>query len=658
MLPYASFSSIKIPELKCLKNFFPTFFIKKEGYAHFISKEAATKNLDHFQFTTVDLAEIAAKTEEDLKENWNFLLNEIMEILAVLSAANKMELSTKQNLEDILGKLSFDNIQAFFDILAVTTAEKDLPSLPEFTLQAFSSTLLIDRFKEKYPDLFDSLEKWIQKAAKCLPEELPSFHNREERIKKSRHSNVVTRFFPNLMHIFLKAFDLFDAARPPDTLYEYGVLAALYFHFFKLPYVLIGGLAAFMATPLEVLLTAVCLMGMAVGMLYLYLRWLKKCPDEVSYCENLTKKFQNGEIDPVLCREPEYAEGLGCFGNGKHDTRVNLVLVGEPGTGKTEWIRGLPEHMPGKKVFVFQNWQLFGASSSVKSAAEKMSDAFKEVRFYEQEVLFVCDELGDAFESRPKDLSAFLKPILGNKGIQFIAVMTLAQWEALKEADLAFQERFKPIVFQSTHDTQTKKILLDRVRRHAQDISVTDSFLNKLIEETNKQQGHCQPRKAIKLLNELINKVHEFNPDHYTSSELISAKEDLRNLREQTELADTPLSDPFSERYRVYLEDVKKATKAVKRLEKEVDQKKGLLKKIIQYQRHHRLFLKTMKSAARQLTDPLLLEENKKEDLQKTFLFTHFFACRRLQKAVEEMTHGLHSKDLFTSLHDSLIYTS
>lgn len=618
----------------------------------FTQEESTGKKLDPLRITPLDLGDLASQCEEDLNQKWDHHLSQVMDAL-MQEQGSPLEEIQRQNLQQIFEKLTFKNIQIFFDYLVKKSAKGDTYTPAETALEAMPLKIMLDMLKEKYPETFLGLENWIETVVGCLPEELPPTASREERLEASRSSNVITRFFPNLAHIFLRAFDLFDTARPPETLYEYGVLVTLYFHFFQMPYVLFQGLSQVIQNPLNVLAVATCIIGMAVGILYLQLRW-QKCPDDVSYCVNLTREFKNGKLDPVLCRETEYAEGLGCIGNGKHHTRVNFVLIGEPGTGKTEWINGLPALLPDKKIFALQNGKLFGISSCVISAAEKMANAFWEVRFYENEIVFVCDELGDAFDSRPADLEAFLKPVLGNKSIQFIAVMTNEQWEALKKRDKGFEERFKPIFLKPTQNGQTERILADRVRRCAKDIHVTHEALLKVIEETNKLVGHSQPRKAIGVLNEMINKVHQFNPDNYSTPELREAQDALSNLRLRSELSDSPLRDPFSERCIEYLAKVEKAKQTVTDLEKLVIKQKKLVTKITKFLRHDKYYQEMMNAAARRLTSSQSMDEKEKEQWQKRFVFSNFFALQKLKVSIDKLLNKLNA-DIYVCMNSSTV---
>lgn len=644
-------------------NEFPWFFQKSNPTTKpkpipipkfsFTQHESTGKKLTPSQIQPIQLTDLALQYKEELNQKWDHHLKQVLDAL-IQQQGIPLDETQKQNLQQIFEKLSFENITMFFDHLVEKAAENDTRELVEIALEAVPLHPMINLLKEKYPQNFVELEEWIQTVASCLPEELPPTMSREEHLEASRSSNVVTRFFPNLSHIFLRAFDLFDTARPPDTLYEYGVLVTLYFHFFQIPYILFQGLSALLTSPVHVVVTATSILGMAVGLLYVYLRWGQKRPEKVSYCENRSEKFQRGEFEPVLCREAEYAEGLGCLGNGKHHTRVNFVIIGEPGCGKTEWINGLPAHLPDKTIYAFQNSQLFGGGFSSKSAAEKMEDAFRDVRFYENEVVFVCDELGDAFANNPKDLAAFLKPVLGNRSIQFIAVMTKEQWEGVKKEDKAFEERFKPITLEPTQDVQTERILADRVRRCAKDIYVTHAALLKIIEETNKLQGHSQPRKAIGVLNELINKVHQFNPENYSTPELRAAQDELSNLLLQSAWSDHPLRDPFSESSKKYLEKLNEAKEKVACLEAVVNTQKELIRKIVKCFRHDKYYQEMMHSAARQLTSPRLLEEPEKERLQKRFVFSNFFAFQKLKSSIDKLLKELRD-DVYVCINTTAV---
>lgn len=585
------------------------------------------QSLDH-SFIPIEMSTLLPQTTEELNKQWDALVDELTKKLI----ASSPDEESRKNFEAILSKLSFENIEKFFNHLIDNSVEC---SIDASIIQLLPLEQVIDQLKGKLPH-FRGIEEWMEAVAASLPNE-PTIFSSEKQHEHSRSRNVVTRFFPNLMNTFLRTFDLFDGARPPDTLYEYGVLVTLYFHFFKLPYFLFQGLSAFQTTPLNVLITGTCVLAMGAGLLYTYLRWIKKCPEKVSYCENLTEKMQQEPPDPVLCRDLEYAKALSCMGTGNGPTGINLVIIGEPGAGKTEWTKGLIQRLPDKKVFRFQNTHLFGVSSSVTSVSEKISEAFREVESYEQEVVFIFDEQGDAFDDRPKDLTICLKPALEKKKIQFIAVMTMEQWEELKKKDKSFEERYKPIVLEPMDKKQTKEVLFQRVQRHAPDIGITSEMLDKIIEETDQIKNHVQPRKAVNRLDEWINQIRNFNPADYKPKHLIDAELELANLKGEFALNYGLSTDPFSVEYQKHDKEIQATQAKVEEIRKEVEEQKVLIKKVIDLQKRQRQYARRAKQLVREVTVNPSLPQEKKEALQKEFIFTEFFACRKIKRLIDQM---------------------
>lgn len=370
-------------------------------------------------------ARINNLSPEKLNNSWSIYLKEVSEEIL-----NHSDLRSHPDLKKVLNSLESKNLELFFEKLASAEIEKPSVSAVEETLKLIDIHQMEACLKTKNP-FFKDAKAWASE-----------FHTVEKKqvspmiAATGNTQNVVTRFFPNLFHIFLKAFNLFDSEKPPATLYEYGVLATMYFQFFSLAYFLIKGLSSLMG-PIHTMLTSTLILGLTVGAIYAYFRWIKKCPKQVIFCENISDKHRQGKLHPVIGREEEFRQALACLNDTQKGTTVNLLIVGEPGVGKSEFLNGLAQRISNREVFWFKTWSLFGAPNAFQSPGEKVEEAFREVRGFEQKVIFLCPELGDA-----KELTTFLKPVLSNESIQFVGEMTRQQYEDLKKERYSFRKTF------------------------------------------------------------------------------------------------------------------------------------------------------------------------------------------------------------------------
>ena len=517
------------------------------------------------QQLTPSLANLAAFASQDLNKFWSQSLDRVMsELLAQPELAKPEHAPIKAELKKVLQKLELPNLELFFEKLAKTEIERPSSKQVSELLDLIDLGKIEACIKSKNP-FFNGCRAWASEyAASGFCQEA------KQTARATRTHNVVTQFFPNLGYTLRRAFDLFDSSHPPSSLYEYGVLITMYFHFFCLPYILFKALSAVIAAPAMVLLTATLIIGLTVGALYVYLRWIRSCPKQVIFCENLSEKHRNGELHPVTGREDEFRQALACLNPTKQGTTVNLLLIGEPGVGKTEFMNGLAQRLKDREVFKFKNWSLFGAPGAIQSPGDKMETAFREVKGFEQKPVFCCDELGDAKDQ----VAAFLKPVLNNDSIQFVGSMTKAQYEKLKLEDKAFEERFKPIFLNPTNKEQTIRILKEKIRRSAPDLSYSQKALEKIF-ELSELRGYCQPRRAITILDQLINRVQQFKIEQYTTPELSAATEALNCLKAHSSGIDSPLCRPLSGECVVFLSQYNQAKKKVEELEREVQMKRS-----------------------------------------------------------------------------------
>ncbi|MBQ3692815.1 MAG: ATP-dependent Clp protease ATP-binding subunit, partial [Clostridia bacterium] len=66
-----------------------------------------------------------------------------------------------------------------------------------------------------------------------------------------------------------------------------------------------------------------------------------------TYCENLTKKAENNELDMIIGRDQEIGRVIQIL---SRRTKNNPCLIGEPGVGKTAIAEGLAQRIASGDV--------------------------------------------------------------------------------------------------------------------------------------------------------------------------------------------------------------------------------------------------------------------------------------------------------------------
>lgn len=582
-----------------------------------------------FQKCAPSFASLAFAAPEELNRRWTLHLEQVSQELLSFPGLSKRDAGPiRSQLKKVLDSLELKNLELFFEKLAQAEIARPSAKEVEEIINLIDLKKVEALLKIQNPFFVDGTE-WAKEHAGQLGEK-PKATKPAMAEQAARTRNVVTRFFPNLAHVVFRAFNLFDTDRPPATLYEYGVLITMYFHFFYLPYLLFKALSTVIASKAAVLLAATAIMGFTVGALYAYLRWIKKCPKQVIYCENLSEKHRQGQLHPVVGREEEFRQALACLNDAGKGSTMHLLLVGEPGVGKTEFMNGLAQRLNHREVYKFKNWALFGAPNAIQSPGEKMEESFREVQGFASKTIFFCDELGDA-----KELPNFLKPVLNNESIQFVGAMTLVQYETLKRTDRAFEERFKPIFFNPTDKKQTIRILNEKMRRCAPNISYSQNALEKIFDLSH-SRGYCQPRKAVSILDELINRVHQFRIEGYATPEFYAAHDALNCLKSRGLGFDSPLRRPLSNACIDYLSDCARAKQRLNECERQVAQQR-------QQARRMKDLLGREKSIERGIDEKarhLARHKSTSKEL-KRFLFDSFFLYPRLGEMIEKLATGV-----------------
>ena len=175
----------------------------------------------------------------------------------------------------------------------------------------------------------------------------------------------------------------------------------------------------------------------------------------VQFCANLNNKVKQKKIDPVIGRDKELEEIQLVLARR---TKSNVMLVGDPGVGKTAIAEGLARNIVEGKVPKFiADHTVYNLDISAMLAGSKYRGDFEErlkmvITALEKKkncILFI-DEAhmmsgAGAVSGGSNDMANMLKPALGKGTIKVIASTTWEEYRKHFEKDRALMRRFQRI---------------------------------------------------------------------------------------------------------------------------------------------------------------------------------------------------------------------
>ena len=187
------------------------------------------------------------------------------------------------------------------------------------------------------------------------------------------------------------------------------------------------------------------------------------------FCENLNKSAAEGRIDPVIGRANELIELTEVLARRKKN---NVIIVGEPGVGKTAIAEGLalnivndecPDILKGKIVYSLDVTGLVAGTKYRGEFEERAKAIFDQLAKKDDVILFI-DEIhmimgaGSAGGSNI-DIANLLKPLLAGGKLLCIGATTSEEYRENFEKDRALQRRFQKVVIDQPSKEDTKLIV-------------------------------------------------------------------------------------------------------------------------------------------------------------------------------------------------------
>lgn len=232
------------------------------------------------------------------------------------------------------------------------------------------------------------------------------------------------------------------------------------------------------------------------------------------YCTNLVSRARKKELDPVIGRDLEIAEITQVLARRN---KANVVLVGDPGVGKTAIAEGLAVNIhKGQVPQYLQDWNVYNLDIGSLLAGCKYRGDFEEKI---KNIVWAAETVGKTIlfideahqmrgagtgASSDVDFSNMLKPALTKGKIKVIASTTWEEYSTSFEKDRALMRRFHRVTVDEP-DSETAKNILKGIKSYYEEFhkaKITDKAIDRAVDLSIRYQSDKKlPDKAIDLID-------------------------------------------------------------------------------------------------------------------------------------------------------------
>ena len=230
---------------------------------------------------------------------------------------------------------------------------------------------------------------------------------------------------------------------------------------------------------------------------------------------NINEEVKKGKIDPVIGRDEEIRKIIEILAR---KTKNNVILLGEPGVGKTAILEGLaerivkddvPNTLKDKIIYELDMGALVAGAKYRGEFEERLKAVLNKIKDSDGKIILFIDEIhlivGAGRTDGALDASNMLKPMLARGEIDCIGATTLNEYRQYIEKDRALERRFQPVLIGEPSVEDTISILRGLKNRFESfhGVRITDSALIAAASLSNRYlTSRFLPDKAIDLVDE------------------------------------------------------------------------------------------------------------------------------------------------------------
>jgi len=246
-----------------------------------------------------------------------------------------------------------------------------------------------------------------------------------------------------------------------------------------------------------------------------------------AFTTNLNDQVKRGKVDPIIGRAEELESLALALGRR---SKNNVLMVGDPGVGKTAIAEGLafkieqndvPEFLQEYKVYNLDIGAMLAGSKYRGDFEERFKLVLQALTKQGKTIMFIDEAhmmqgAGAAGGNSSNDLANMLKPALTKGDLKVVASTTWEEYRKSFEKDRALMRRFQRVVVSEPTPEVTKDILRG-IKKYYEDYhntEITEEAIAAAVKLSVKYQSDKKlPDKAIDLIDVACARF-KLNDDH------------------------------------------------------------------------------------------------------------------------------------------------
>ena len=232
------------------------------------------------------------------------------------------------------------------------------------------------------------------------------------------------------------------------------------------------------------------------------------------YCTSLTEQARANQLEPMIGRSKEVQEMITVLAR---KFKANVLMVGDPGVGKTAIVDGLaqevaagrvPEFLKGHEVWSLEVGSLLAGSKYRGEFEEKLKSVIAALEVKKNCILFIDEAhtikgAGSSSQSS-LDFANMLKPAITKGNLKVVASTTWEEFYESFEKDRALMRRFYRLAIDEPDAATTEQILIGLSPRLEQfhNVLIDTDAITSAVELANRYiHDKKNPDKSIDLID-------------------------------------------------------------------------------------------------------------------------------------------------------------